>query len=164
MSSLDLHTHAAYQSTLKEAIAIVCAPAQEPRSVCSASPVLMEYRSPIIFRFGIFRLTDPPGLDIIMNCKAKEAFHPHSDSSIYTVSVVPPRSCPSAENQAIRTATGHMCGWCLVCIWRLSICAEDRTFRPARGLEVHNGYLNYAPSPPKKKPGAAPYLCSSPLM
>ncbi|KAG8798831.1 hypothetical protein FRC17_007308, partial [Serendipita sp. 399] len=45
MSSLDLHTHSAYQSTLKEAIAIVCAPASDPK-------------------FGIFRLTDPPGLDV----------------------------------------------------------------------------------------------------
>ncbi|KAG8850105.1 hypothetical protein FRB91_009346 [Serendipita sp. 411] len=66
MSSLDLHTHAAYQSTLKEAIAIVCAPASEPK-------------------FGIFRLTDPPGLDIVMNCRAKESFHPHpGDMAIYT--------------------------------------------------------------------------------
>lgn len=65
MSSLDLHTHAAYQSTLKEAIAIVCAPSSDPR-------------------FGIFRLTDPPGLDTIMSCRAKETFHPHPDMAIYT--------------------------------------------------------------------------------
>ncbi|CCA68396.1 hypothetical protein PIIN_02260 [Serendipita indica DSM 11827] len=66
MSSLDLHTHSAYQSTLKEAIAIVCAPSSDPR-------------------FGIFRLTDPPGLDVVMNCRAKETFHPHPENiAIYT--------------------------------------------------------------------------------
>ena len=37
--------------------------------------------------FGIFRITDPPGLDVILNCQAKEAFHPHPDRAIYTVSV-----------------------------------------------------------------------------
>ena len=36
--------------------------------------------------FGIFRITDPPGLDVILNCQAKEAFHPHPDQAIYTVS------------------------------------------------------------------------------
>ncbi|KIM27917.1 hypothetical protein M408DRAFT_161238 [Serendipita vermifera MAFF 305830] len=66
MSSLDLHTHSAYQSTLKEAIAIVCAPTSDPK-------------------FGIFRLTDPPGLDTIMNCRIKETFHPHPEHlAIYT--------------------------------------------------------------------------------
>lgn len=30
MSSMDLHTHSAYQQTLPEAIAIVCAPRSEP--------------------------------------------------------------------------------------------------------------------------------------
>lgn len=38
--------------------------------------------------FGIFRITDPPGLDVILNCQAKEAFHPHPDQAIYTVSWV----------------------------------------------------------------------------
>lgn len=35
--------------------------------------------------FGIFRLTDPPGLQTILDCHAKEAFHPHPDIPIYTV-------------------------------------------------------------------------------
>ena len=35
--------------------------------------------------FGIFRLTDPPGLQTILGCHAKEAFHPHPDIPIYTV-------------------------------------------------------------------------------
>lgn len=65
LSSVDLHTHCSYQLMLPEAIAIVCAPSQKPN-------------------FGIFRLTDPPGLDIISNCKKTPAFHPHPDLPIYT--------------------------------------------------------------------------------
>lgn len=37
------------------------------------------------FSFGVFRLTDPPGLSTILECKEKEAFHPHPDLPIYTV-------------------------------------------------------------------------------
>lgn len=58
MSSLDLHTHASYQITLPEAIAIVCAPNHDPS-------------------FGLFRLTDPPGLQTIVNCREPGLFHPH---------------------------------------------------------------------------------------
>ncbi|KAJ2721853.1 hypothetical protein GGI07_003690 [Coemansia sp. Benny D115] len=66
MSSLDLHTQCSYQIMLPEAIAIVCSPKQQQR-------------------FGIFRLTDPMGIDVIQNCKQKSAFHPHDESTtIYT--------------------------------------------------------------------------------
>ncbi|KAG8986260.1 hypothetical protein FRB94_004472 [Tulasnella sp. JGI-2019a] len=65
MSSLDLHTHSGFQSALPEAFAIVCAPKSTPS-------------------FGIFRLTDPPGLQIIQNCNDKNLFHPHPDKPIYT--------------------------------------------------------------------------------
>ncbi|KAI8139363.1 hypothetical protein BJV82DRAFT_250066 [Fennellomyces sp. T-0311] len=65
LSSLDLHTHCSYQIMLPEAVAIVCAPKHDPS-------------------YGIFRLTDPPGLPLIMNCKAEGAFHPHPDEPIYT--------------------------------------------------------------------------------
>ncbi|KAJ2704320.1 hypothetical protein FB645_003401 [Coemansia sp. IMI 203386] len=61
MSSLDLHTQCSYQLMLPEAIAIVCAPKHDPR-------------------FGIFRLTDPTGIDLIQNCKEKSTFHPHDQS------------------------------------------------------------------------------------
>jgi hypothetical protein len=37
--------------------------------------------------FGIFRLTDPPGLQTVLKCTAKQAFHPHPDVPIYTVRV-----------------------------------------------------------------------------
>ncbi|KAJ2850478.1 hypothetical protein IWW36_001858 [Coemansia brasiliensis] len=63
MSSLDLHTQCSYQLMLPEAIAIVCSPQHQPR-------------------FGIFRLTDPGGIDTIQNCHEKSAFHPHDSSKI----------------------------------------------------------------------------------
>ncbi|KAI9014502.1 hypothetical protein CLU79DRAFT_838356 [Phycomyces nitens] len=68
LSSVDLHTHCSYQLMLPEAIAIVCSPSQKPS-------------------FGIFRLTDPPGLDIISTCRAERAFHTHPDKPIYTASI-----------------------------------------------------------------------------
>ncbi|KAG5651947.1 hypothetical protein H0H81_006831 [Sphagnurus paluster] len=65
MSSVDLHTHSGFQRMLPESFAVVCAPKSNPN-------------------FGIFRLTDPPGLKTVLDCKAKEAFHPHPDLPIYT--------------------------------------------------------------------------------
>ncbi|KAJ2695610.1 hypothetical protein GGH99_000003 [Coemansia sp. RSA 1285] len=66
MSSLDLHTHHPYQLLLPEAIAIVCSPKYEPH-------------------FGIFRLTDPFGMDVIQKCPEKTPFHLHNPSKvIYT--------------------------------------------------------------------------------
>ncbi|KAH7908544.1 hypothetical protein BJ138DRAFT_1068611 [Hygrophoropsis aurantiaca] len=65
MSSVDLHTHSGFQRMLPESFAVVCAPKSTPN-------------------FGIFRLTDPPGLQTILNCNAKEAFHPHPEVPIYT--------------------------------------------------------------------------------
>ncbi|KAG6336176.1 hypothetical protein ID866_2914 [Astraeus odoratus] len=62
MSSVDLHTHSGFQRMLPESFAVVL------------------LRS----SFGIFRLTDPPGLQTILACDAKEAFHPHPDLPIYT--------------------------------------------------------------------------------
>ncbi|KAK7446749.1 hypothetical protein VKT23_014445 [Stygiomarasmius scandens] len=65
MSSVDLHTHSGFQCMLPESFAVVCAPQSNPN-------------------VGIFRLTDPPGLQTILRCNAKEAFHPHPDLPIYT--------------------------------------------------------------------------------
>ncbi|KAJ6467785.1 hypothetical protein C8R45DRAFT_1019090 [Mycena sanguinolenta] len=65
MSSVDLHTHASFQCMLPESFAVVCAPKSNPS-------------------FGIFRLTDPPGLQTVLKCTAKQAFHPHPDVPIYT--------------------------------------------------------------------------------
>ncbi|KAK0649525.1 hypothetical protein B0T16DRAFT_428267 [Cercophora newfieldiana] len=65
MSSHDLHTHAGYQVSIPESFAIVCAPRHEPS-------------------WGIFRLTNPPGLPYILSCNQGSAFHPHSIDNIYT--------------------------------------------------------------------------------
>ncbi|OSD01064.1 Mov34-domain-containing protein [Trametes coccinea BRFM310] len=65
MSSVDLHTHSGFQRMLPESFAVVCAPSSTPQ-------------------FGIFRLTDPGGLQTILECKAKDAFHPHPEVPIYT--------------------------------------------------------------------------------
>ncbi|KAL7747343.1 hypothetical protein RI367_007245 [Sorochytrium milnesiophthora] len=67
MSSVDLHTHCSYQVMLSEAIAIVLSPRHTPR-------------------YGVFRLTHPPGLNFIMNCPDKNSFHPHPDDiELYTI-------------------------------------------------------------------------------
>lgn len=64
LSSVDLHTHFPYQLMLAEAIAIVVAPTQSPN-------------------YGVFRLTDPPGVDVIAKCPHR-GFHPHdSPDPIY---------------------------------------------------------------------------------
>ncbi|CDO77414.1 hypothetical protein BN946_scf184857.g21 [Trametes cinnabarina] len=65
MSSVDLHTHSGFQRMLPESFAVVCAPSSTPQ-------------------FGIFRLTDPGGLQTILECRAKDAFHPHPEVPIYT--------------------------------------------------------------------------------
>lgn len=70
MSSRDLHTHCGYQVMLPESIAIVCAPSKRPD-------------------WGIFRLTDPPGLRTVLGCKQTGLFHPHSESNIYTDALRP---------------------------------------------------------------------------
>ncbi|KAM0716012.1 hypothetical protein Q7P37_008526 [Cladosporium fusiforme] len=70
LSSRDLHTSSGYQVMLPEAIAIVCAPRQKPD-------------------YGIFRLTDPPGLPAVLNCHQKGLFHPHSETNLYTDAMKP---------------------------------------------------------------------------
>ncbi|GAB0138709.1 hypothetical protein EsDP_00006935 [Epichloe bromicola] len=64
MSSRDLHTHAGYQVMMPESIAIVCAPKFSPS-------------------YGIFRLTHPPGLDHILDCRKSDTFHQHDIGNLY---------------------------------------------------------------------------------
>ncbi|RCI12655.1 hypothetical protein L249_0160 [Ophiocordyceps polyrhachis-furcata BCC 54312] len=64
MSSRDLHTQAGYQVMMAESIAIVCAPRFQPD-------------------YGIFRLTHPPGLDYILDCRHQDTFHQHTIDNIY---------------------------------------------------------------------------------
>ncbi|GAP92600.1 putative Mov34 MPN PAD-1 family protein [Rosellinia necatrix] len=71
MSSRDLHTQSGYQVMLPESIAIVCAPKFDPS-------------------YGIFRLTNPPGLSHILNCTQSSTFHPHSVDNLYTGAEHPP--------------------------------------------------------------------------
>ncbi|KAI1000083.1 hypothetical protein K3495_g8114 [Podosphaera aphanis] len=70
MSSRDLHTHSGYQIMMPESIAIVCAPSKNPS-------------------WGVFRLTDPPGLSAILNCTQTGLFHPHIETNIYTDALRP---------------------------------------------------------------------------
>ncbi|CRG88210.1 STAM-binding protein [Talaromyces islandicus] len=70
MSSRDLHTHCGYQAMLPESIAIVCAPSKEPS-------------------WGVFRLTDPPGLKSVLGCTQTGLFHPHAESNLYTDALRP---------------------------------------------------------------------------
>jgi len=58
LSSIDLHTHCAYQTMLDEAIAIVMAPTDRRQ------------------KQGIFHLTAPEGLKLIQACP-RRGFHPH---------------------------------------------------------------------------------------
>lgn len=68
MSSVDLHTHCTYQLLLPEAIAVVISPMFTPN-------------------FGLFRVSDPPGMQIIQNCNQR-GFHQHADTlgkTLYTL-------------------------------------------------------------------------------
>jgi len=69
MSSRDLHTHGGYQVMMPESIAIVCAPSKAD--------------------WGVFRLTDPPGMKTVLNCTQTGLFHPHAESHIYTEALRP---------------------------------------------------------------------------
>ncbi|KAL9042628.1 MAG: hypothetical protein Q9180_000478 [Flavoplaca navasiana] len=69
MSSRDLHTHSGYQVMMPESIAIVCAPSKAD--------------------WGVFRLTDPPGMKSVLNCTQSGLFHPHAESNIYTDALRP---------------------------------------------------------------------------
>ncbi|OBT84568.1 hypothetical protein VE02_06789 [Pseudogymnoascus sp. 03VT05] len=70
MSSRDLHTHCGYQVMMPESIAIVCAPSKSPS-------------------WGVFRMTDPPGMKSVLNCRQTGLFHPHPEPDIYTDAMRP---------------------------------------------------------------------------
>ncbi|KAM0923500.1 hypothetical protein ACQ4PT_005487 [Festuca glaucescens] len=62
LSSIDLHTQYSYQVMLPEAVAIVAAPIDPTRS------------------YGIFRLTDPGGMDVLREC-SESGFHTHRETT-----------------------------------------------------------------------------------
>lgn len=39
--------------------------------------------------WGAFRLTDPPGMKVVLNCTQNGLFHPHSESNVYTDALRP---------------------------------------------------------------------------
>ncbi|KAE9352285.1 hypothetical protein PF008_g5547 [Phytophthora fragariae] len=66
LSSVDVHTQCGFQSILPEAVAIVVAPSDPRKNV------------------GVFRLTEPSGLQLIQNCNLT-GFHTHpSQIEIYS--------------------------------------------------------------------------------
>ncbi|KAI9847293.1 MAG: hypothetical protein M1837_002880 [Sclerophora amabilis] len=99
MSSRDLHTHCAYQVMMPESIAIVCAPSKNPSLVplhvlLAIVHTLMSAARPCPLtldgsRWGVFRLTDPPGMQAIRNCAKPGLFHPHDENDIYTDALRP---------------------------------------------------------------------------
>lgn len=79
LSSVDVHTHCSYQLMLPEAIAIVLAPSKTPD-------------------WGAFRLTDPPGMQAVRDCRQTGLFHPHDETNIYV----------DATNNMMHGNAGHL--------------------------------------------------------
>jgi STAM-binding protein len=40
-------------------------------------------------RWGIFRLTDPPGMQTVLKCQQTGLFHPHGEENVYTDALRP---------------------------------------------------------------------------
>lgn len=83
MSSRDLHTHAGYQVMMPESIAIVCAPRFKPSYVHPCRLSFTREANCLPSSYGIFRLTHPPGLEHILECRQSDTFHQHSISNLY---------------------------------------------------------------------------------
>jgi len=47
--------------------------------------------------WGIFRLTDPPGMNTVLHCSAPGIFHPHSESNMYTDALRPGHVVEAAD-------------------------------------------------------------------
>ena len=47
----------------------------------------------MIYRWGVFRLTDPDGVKAIKNCNNTGLFHPHSSPHVYTDALRPGHVC-----------------------------------------------------------------------
>lgn len=56
-----------------------------------------------VTRYGVFRLTHPPGLDHILQCDQKSSFHQHSISNIYTDATNPPGHVYQTGNMEFTT-------------------------------------------------------------
>lgn len=42
-----------------------------------------------VHSWGVFRLTDPPGMKSVLNCRQTGLFHPHAEQNIYTDALRP---------------------------------------------------------------------------
>jgi hypothetical protein len=42
-----------------------------------------------LIRWGVFRLTDPPGMQSVLKCQQTGLFHPHAELNIYTDALRP---------------------------------------------------------------------------
>ncbi|KAJ6521080.1 hypothetical protein DFH09DRAFT_939305, partial [Mycena vulgaris] len=113
-SRVHSHTHASFQCMLPESFAVVCAPKSTPN-------------------FGIFRITDPPGLQTVLKCTAKQAFHPHPDVPIYRDADrghVPDAQCGFGDRESAVGLSPHLS--CLLrCCMFLYVCSSQ-----VRGLVV----------------------------
>ena len=89
MSSRDLHTHAGYQVMMPESIAIVCAPTQSPVVRRFLSCTRGAHADGVLYRWGVFRLTDPPGIKAVLDCRKPGLFHPHDETHLYTDALRP---------------------------------------------------------------------------
>jgi STAM-binding protein len=43
----------------------------------------------ILCSWGVFRLTDPPGMQSVLNCRKTGLFHPHDEPDVYTDALRP---------------------------------------------------------------------------
>jgi STAM-binding protein len=41
------------------------------------------------YSWGVFRLTDPPGMSSVLNCRQTGLFHPHNEPNVYTDALRP---------------------------------------------------------------------------
>lgn len=103
MSSRDLHTHAGYQMMLPESVAVVCAPSVKPSRDQTQTGLEMEMEIDGDGNgngngnrgddgggaWGVFRLTDPPGKNVILGCEKPGVFHPHDCGDLYTAALRP---------------------------------------------------------------------------
>lgn len=62
-----------------------------------------EHLDLLISRYGIFRLTNPPGLDYILNCTQSATFHQHHIDNLYTDARNPPGHVYHSNQLPFRT-------------------------------------------------------------
>lgn len=64
------------------------------RKLSRCIPILEDANT---YRWGIFRLTDPPGMNTVLHCSAPGIFHPHSETNMYTDALRPGHVVEAAD-------------------------------------------------------------------